>query len=139
MSHNNNFYNNDDRYKIEKANRLEDINRQENINRIEALENIVQNHTRTERHLEKHSDITSSKKLSESIVKQNERESNIELLEAKILNDGQRDPNQLVGLEKNYAFAKGYIENNKDHMNQDSLNNMNKKQQNRRDEMNELL
>ena len=99
----------------------------------------MQNHTRTERHLEKHSDITSCEKLSEAIVKQSERESNIELLEAKILNDGQRDPNQLEGLEKNYAFAKGYIENNKDHMNQESLDNMNKRQQNRRDEMNELI
>ena len=112
MARNNNIYYNDDRYKIEEANRLE------------VLENIVENHTRTERHLENHSDITSSKKLSEAIVKQCERESNIDSLEAKILNNGKRDPNQITqinGLEKNYTFAKGYMENNKDHMNQESL------------------
>jgi len=133
MARNNNIYYNDDRYKIEEANRLE------NANRIEVLENIVENHTRTERHLENHSDITSSKKLSEAIIKQSERESNIDSLEAKILNDGQRDPTQIESLEKNYAFAKGYIENNKDHMSQESLDNMNKRQQNRREEMNELI
>lgn len=136
MTRNNNIYYNDDRYKIEEANRIE------TVNRIEALENIVKNHTRTEKHLEKHSDITSSEKLSEVIVKQCERESNIDSLEAKILNNGQRNLNQtdqIIGLEKNYTFASGYIENNKDNMNQESLNNMNKKQQNRRDEMNELI
>ena len=132
MARKNNIYYNDDRYKIEEANRIE------NENRIEALENIVEKHTRTERHLENHSDITSSKKLSEAIVKQSEREANIDSLESKILNDGQRSTTQFEGLEKNYDFAKGYMENNKDHMNQESLNNMNKRQQNRRDVMNEL-
>ena len=123
---NNNIYYNDDRNKIEKANRLE------------ALENMVENHTRTERHLEQHSNITSLEKYSDSIIKQSEREGNIEILEAKILNGGQKHTNELEGLERNYAFAKGYMENNKDHIDPESLKNMQIKQQNRRDEMNEL-
>lgn len=127
MARNNHIYYNEDRYKIEEA------------NRIEQLENIVENHTRTERHLEQHTDTASLKNLSDAIIKQSERESNIELLEAKILNDGQRHPSQIEGLEKNYAFAKGYLDHNKDHMNQEDRDNMNEKQQNRRDEMNELL
>ena len=46
MGDNNNIYYNEDRNTIEKANRLE------------ALENMVENHTRTERHLEQHSSIS---------------------------------------------------------------------------------
>jgi len=122
----NNIYYNDDRNKIEKANRLE------------ALENMVENHTRTERHLEQYSNISSLEKYSESIIKQSEREGTIEILESKILNGGQKQSNELEGLKKNYAFAKGYMENNKDHMDPESLKNMQVKQQNRRDEMDEL-
>lgn len=122
----NSIYNNEDRYKIEKA------------NRIEALENIIQNHTRTERHLEKFSDINSLEKYSNSIVKQVSREDNIENLEEKILNNGQRYSDNIEDLEKNYNFAKGYMENNKDHMNPQALENMEERQQNRRAEMNEL-
>ncbi|MBU3179704.1 hypothetical protein [Clostridium psychrophilum] len=122
----NNIYNNEDRYKIEKA------------NRIEALENIIQNHTRTERHLEKFSDINSLEKYSNTIIKQVSREDNIENLEEKILNNGQRNSANIEELEKNYNFAKGYINHNKDHMDPQALKNMEERQQNRRAEMNEL-
>jgi len=117
------IYNNEDRYYIEKA------------NRIEALENILENHTRTERHLERHSDIASSENLSNAIIKQVAREDNIGDLENKIISGGQRDSDQSQSLEKNYTFAKGYIEHNKDHMDPQALKNMEEKQQNRRDEM----
>ncbi|HEY8803821.1 MAG TPA: hypothetical protein VIM42_01715 [Clostridium sp.] len=126
MADNNNIYNNEDRYKVEKA------------NRIEVLENIVENHTRTERHLERYSDIASSENLSNAIVKQVAREDNIENLENKIVSGGQNDSNQAEGLEKNYTFAKGYMDHNKDHMDPQSLKNMEERQQNRKDEMNEL-
>ncbi|MCB2293383.1 hypothetical protein LGK95_07595 [Clostridium algoriphilum] len=127
MANTKNIYNNEDRYKIEKA------------NRIEALENIVENHTRTERHLERHADIASSQNLSNAIVKQVAREDNIGNLEDKIVNGGQRDSDQSETLEKNYTFAKGYIEHNKDHMDPLALKNMEERQQNRRDEMTELI
>ncbi|WP_298840689.1 hypothetical protein [Clostridium sp.] len=52
MAHNNNFYCNEDRYKIEEANRLE------------ALENIVGNHTKTKGFIENHSDKTNSKEIN---------------------------------------------------------------------------
>jgi len=126
MEYNNNIYNNEDRYKIEKA------------NRIEALENIIENHTRTERYLERNSDIASSENLSNSIIKQVSREDNIEDIEDKIVSGGQKSSNQWEGLEKNYTFAKGYMEHNRDHMSQEALRNMEEKQQNRRDVINEL-
>ncbi len=127
MGDNKNIYNNEDRYKVEKA------------NRIEALENIVEKHTRTERHLERYSDIATSENLSNAIIKQVAREYNIENLEDKIVSGVQSDSDQSESLEKNYTFAKGYMEHNKDHMDPQALKNMEEKQQNRKDEMNELI
>jgi len=126
MARNKDRYDNDERDKIETA------------NRIEELENIVESHTRTERHLEQHSDIASSKRVHQAREKQAEREDNIEILEDKIVNNGRTDNNEIEGLERNYTFAKGYMEHNKEHMDQEALENMKEKQQNRRDKMNEL-
>lgn len=110
----------------------------ETSNRIEELENIVECHTRTQRHLEAHSDISSPKKISEAIEKQSQREDHIEILEDKIAT-GQRSPsNESEGLEKNYTFAKGYMEHNQEHMSEEALENMKEKQQNRRDKMSGL-
>lgn len=126
MARNKDRYENDERGRIEIA------------NRIEELQNIVESHTRTERHLEQHSDITSPERVREAREKQAEREDNIEILEDKIVNNGRTDNNEVEGLERNYTFAKGYMEHNKEHMDQEALENMKEKQQNRRDKMTEL-
>lgn len=123
MSRNKDVYYDNERNKIEKA------------NRIEELENMIENHTRTERHLEENYDIVSLKKINEAREKQTEREEKIEILEAKIINGEKTNSNDSEGLEKNYAFSKGYMENNEEHMDEDALENMKEKQQNRRDEM----
>lgn len=126
MARNKDIYDNDERSRIETA------------NRIEELENIVESHTRTERHLEQHSDISSPENLREAKEKQAEREDHIEILEDKIVNNGRTDNNEAEGLEKNYTFAKGYMENNKEHMDPEALENLKEKQQNRRDKMDGL-
>lgn len=126
MPRNKNKYVNEDHDKIEKS------------NRIEELENLVESHTRTERHLEQHSDISSPQKVRESREKQAEREDNIEILKDKIINGQKTHFNESDGLEKNYIFAKGYMDHNKDHMNESALENMKEKQQNRRDTMSGL-
>jgi len=123
---------NKDRYPIEKRNRLE------NANRIEELENIVESHTRTERHLEQHSDIASPERVHDAKEKQTDRENNIEILEDKILRNGHKNSDELEGLERNYTFAQGYMDHNKEHMDEEALENLKEKQQNRRDKMNEL-
>jgi len=124
MPRNKNKYINEDRDKIEKA------------NRIEELENLVESHTRTERHLEEHSDISSPEKISEAREKQAEREDNIEILKNKIVSGQQTNSNESEGLEKNYTFANGYMDHNKENMDLEALENMKQKQQNRRDRMN---
>ncbi|MGH4122935.1 MAG: hypothetical protein ACREV6_08405 [Clostridium sp.] len=126
MPRNKDKYVNDDRDKIEKA------------NRIEELENLVESHTRTERHLEQHSDIASPERVNEAREKQAEREDNIEILKDKIVSGNKTRSNESEGLEKNYTFANGYMDHNKDHMDKDVLENMKEKQQNRRDRMNGL-
>jgi len=89
--------------------------------------------------LERYSDIATSENLSNAIIKQVAREYNIENLEDKIVSGVQSDSDQSESLEKNYTFAKGYMEHNKDHMDPQALKNMEEKQQNRKDEMNELI
>lgn len=126
MARNKDRYANEERDKIETA------------NRIEELENIIEGHTRTERHLEQHSDIASPEKVRQAREKQVEREDNIEILEDKIVSGKRSDNDEIEGLERNYTFAKGYMEHNKEHMDQEALENMKEKQQNRRDKMQEL-
>lgn len=126
MAWNKNKYDNDERAEIEKA------------NRIEELESLVEHHTRTERHLEQHADIASSKRIHQAEDKQAEREDNIDRLENKIMHGGPTDTHELKNLQKNYIFAKGYIEHNKDHIPKENLENIKEKQENRRDKMDEL-
>jgi hypothetical protein len=110
----------------------------EETKRLEELENLVEKHTRTERHLEQHSDIASSNRVHEAKEKQEKREDSIEALEEKIINGDQIHHDESEGLEKNYIFAKGYMEHNCQHMDPEALENMKEKQQNRRDKMEEL-
>lgn len=123
---------NKDKYDHDECDRIE------TANRIEELENIVESHTRTERHLEQHSDISSPEMIREAKKKQAQRENNIEILEDKIVNNGHKQPNEEEGLERNYTFAKGYMEHNKEHMDPEALENLKEKQQNRRDKMDGL-
>ena len=111
----------------------------EETKRIEELESLVEKHTRTERHLEQHSDITSSKRVHEAKEKQAKREDSIEALKEKIINGDQIHHDESEGLERNYIFAKGYMEHNSQHMDPESLEKMKEKQQNRRDKMDELI
>lgn len=56
----------------------------------------------------------------------------------KIESVEQQRSDELKGLEKNYKLAKGYMNNNADHMDSEALENMKENQQNRRDKIDEL-
>ena len=68
-----------------------DINREKarevNEKRLEELENLIENHTRTERHLEQYSDWVSDEGFKSTIDKQKSREENIESIENAIINN----------------------------------------------------
>ena len=110
----------------------------EETKRLDELENLIEKHTRTERHLEQHSDIASPSALRDAEEKQTAREDCIEALEEKIINGDQVHHDESEGLERNYTFANGYLEHNREHMDPDSLESLKEKQQNRRDKIDEL-
>lgn len=110
----------------------------ETENRIDELINVVDNHTRTKRHLEQHSDISSPSQLSNAQHIQQVRVDNISNLKNKIIYDDGGPTNEKENIEKNIKFANGYIKNNKDHMNKEQLQNMLEKQENRHEKLNEL-
>ena len=101
---------------------------------IENLENLVENHTRTERHLEQYSNVGDRGNKENAIEKQKIREEQILELENKILG---LDPNkipqvQFENLREKYESIQGYINNNRDNIPQDILEKLEEKQNNRR-------
>ena len=101
---------------------------------LENLENLVENHTRTERHLEQYSHIGNRENKENARDKQEIRERQILELENKILGlDSNEIPEvQLENLKQRYESIEGYIENNRDSIPQDILEQLEEKQNNRR-------
>lgn len=100
---------------------------------LENLENLVENHTRTERHLEQYSHIGDKENKDNAREKQEIREKQILELENKILGlDSNHIPEvQLENLKERYTSIQGYIDNNQDKIPQDMLEQLEEKQKNR--------
>ena len=100
---------------------------------LENLENLVENHTRTERHLEQYSHIGSKENKDNAREKQEVRERQILELENKILGlDTNEIPEvQLENLKQRYESIQGYINNNRDKLAPDILEQLEEKQSNR--------
>lgn len=113
-------------------------NKQERLNRINELEDVVEKYTRTERHLEQHSDISSIEALDSAKEKQKKREAEINALECKIIFDDGGPTNEKENIEKNMSFAEGYMNHNSDHMSDVDLRNLKNKQENRKDTLRNL-
>ena len=104
---------------------------------LENLENLVENHTRTERHLEQYSHIGDKDNKDNAREKQDIREKQILELENKILGlDSNEIPEvQLENLKERYESVQGYIENNRDKLSQEDLKQLEEKQANRREQI----
>ena len=99
---------------------------------LDNLINLVENHTRTKRHLEQYSHIGNPENKENARKIQNIREEQIDELKDKIKgNDKQTREEQLENVIEKYINTAGYIRNNEDHMSDEQLNNMEKKQDNR--------
>jgi len=107
---------------------------------LENLENLVENHTRTERHLEQYSHIGDKDNKDNAREKQDIRERQILELENKILGlDSNEIPEvQLENLKERYASVQGYIENNRDKLSEEDLKQLEEKQANRRQQISNL-
>ena len=117
-----------------------DENFEKKERRLENLENLVENHTRTLRHLEQYSHIGSKESKDNAREKQEIRERQILELENKILGlDSNEIPEvQLENLKERYTSIQGYLENNKDKITQDVLEQLEEKQKHRLEQISNL-
>lgn len=110
-----------------------EIKANENERRVDQLINLVENKTRTERHLEEHSDISDSRENIEHAKRVNkERENQIENLKNIIAYGENYKNDQKENTEKRLAYSEGYLNHNADHMDEDTLRNAKIKQENRK-------
>ena len=107
---------------------------------LDNLTNIVENHTRTKRHLEQYSEIGDPEFKEMAREKQEKREENMQKLKQEILSEeeNQTVAEQIDNLHDNYEAAQRYIEANQDTMAPEDLKNLQNKQENRKNQMNNL-
>ncbi len=125
-------------------NKKQDIDREvekrrvqeQNENRVNQLINTVENYTRTERHLEQHSDIGDPKRLERVADVQSQRKSEIEHLKDSIVYGNECSNNNLHNLRENYDDTEEYISHYGSKMDEGDLKNINRKQENRLDALN---
>ncbi|NMA82906.1 MAG: hypothetical protein GX962_03465 [Epulopiscium sp.] len=108
---------------------------EENARRLEQLDNLIQKHTRTERHLEQHSDIASPEKLDQAEELQQVREEQMEQLKSKILAGPVSSNEEYNNLKRNFEQTEGYLENNKDHIDDFTMQKIKEKQEHRNEQM----
>ena len=108
---------------------------------LDNLINTVERHTRTERHLEQYSNIGNSYFKDEAREKQSVREKQIVDLKGHILGEFDKISSEehLENLVENYEGAEGYINNNKENLSKEQLDNMEKRQANRRIQMQNIV
>ncbi len=107
---------------------------------IENLENLVEKHTRTKRHLEQYSNIGDKENKENARKIQEIREAEIKNLENKIKGGDKyiTSEEHLENLKENYYSTENYIKNNKNEMNGQMLKNIQEKQQHREEQINFL-
>ena len=107
---------------------------------LENLENLVERHTRTQRHLEQYSEIGKPENKKNARKIQQIREAEIQNLESKIKEEDKfiSPQEHLENVKEKYENTQGYIENNKDSMDEQMLKNLQEKQQHREEQINFL-
>ena len=113
---------------------------EKNERKVDNLINLVENHTRTERHLEQYSHIGDPKFKDMAREKQAAREEQIESLKDQLTNEHPRiSPEEhLENLKENYEKTKNYLENNYDNMSYEQAHNMVEKQINQERQINQM-
>lgn len=117
----------------------DDINKKKR--QLDNLENLVENHTRTERHLEQYSEIGSKENKDNAREKQSVRENEINNLESKILGEdnAQTVEEQINNISENFNRTHRYMEENYERIPKKNWDNLNKKQDNRIDQVGNLI
>jgi hypothetical protein len=106
--------------------------------RIDQLINLVDKHTRTERHLEQHSDIATPEAIAHSKEVQKEREQEIDNLKNVIAHGKHVNVDEVANLQRNFEFTNSYIDANENRMDSETLERTKEKQENRAEHMNNI-
>lgn len=107
--------------------------------RVEHLVNLVERKTRTERHLEEHSDISSSPENVEHARKINEeRDNEIENLKNILAHGENYNNSHKENTEKRLRYTEGYLNHNAEHMDDKSFNNAKQKQEHRKEQLDQM-
>jgi hypothetical protein len=107
--------------------------------RVDHLVNLVEKQTRTERHLEEHSDISKSKENIEHAKQVNEeRQNEIENLKNILAHGENYNNNHKENTEKRLLYSEGYLNHNADHMDDKSFKNAKAKQEHRKEQLDQL-
>ena len=114
-------------------------NNEQKERQVENLVNLVERHTRTERHLEQYSDIGSKEGKERAREKQDIREAEMDNLKDKIVsNNTESKIEQVKNLADNYKGAQIYMEENYEKMSDERLENMQNRQQHRKEQIENL-
>ena len=107
---------------------------------LDNLTNLVENHTRTKRHLEQYSEIGDPYFKEMAREKQTKREENMNKLKQEILDEDENQTieEQIENLHDNYEAAQKYIEVNQETMAPQDLKNLRARQQHREEQLNNL-
>lgn len=119
---------------------MENFDENKKDRQVDNLINLVENHTRTERHLEQYSHIGNAYNKEHARRIQDVREEQIEDLKNKITGKGdiQTKEDQIENLEQKIESVEGYIKNNQFDMNPEALQNVENKQDKRREQLDNL-
>lgn len=108
--------------------------------KVDNLINLVENHTRTERHLEQYSEIGDPKFKDMAREKQAVRENQIESLKDQLTNEHHKISSEehLENLKENYEKTKNYFENNFENLSEEQARNMVKRQFNQEKQLDQM-
>ena len=107
--------------------------------RVDHLVNLVEKQTRTERHLEEHSDISSSPENIEHAKQVNEeRQKEIENLKNILAHGENYNNNYKENTEKRLLYSEGYLNHNAEHMDDKSFKNAKAKQEHRKEQLDQI-
>jgi predicted transcriptional regulator len=110
----------------------------QNEKRLDQLVNLVDKHTRTERHLEQHSDIASPEAVIHSLEIQKEREDEINNLKNIVAHGKHVNVDEVKNLMRNYEYTDNYLDNNADRIDDKTFKSTVEKQENRSEHLNNM-
>ncbi len=111
----------------------------ENERRVEHLCNLVEKKTRTERHLEEHSDISSSPgNINHAKELQRERQQEINNLKDILANGENAKNRQYENTQKRFLYAEGYLNHNAGRMDGEAFKNAKERQEHRKEQLDNM-